>query len=193
VAGESLPQIEVADRAAWRGWLSDHHAESGSVWLVVPRKGMPGHLTYDDIVEEALCFGWVDSLVRKRDAVSSMLLISPRKPKSAWSAPNKARVEKLEALGLMTPAGRRLVEEAKASGKWSLLDGVEAGEIPNDLMEALESLPPAREQFEAFPRSIKRGILEWIIQAKKPETRAKRVAETATLAQKGERANQFRR
>lgn len=193
MAGEDLPQVEVPDRAGWREWLRAHHTQSGSVWLVVPRKGQPGHLPYDDIVEEALCFGWVDSLVRKRDAVSSLLLISPRKPKSAWSAPNKARVEKLEALGLMAPAGRRLVDEAKASGKWSLLDSVEAGEIPDDLMEALESLPPAREKFEAFPRSIKRGILEWIIQAKKPETRAKRIAETAALAQKGERANQFRR
>jgi uncharacterized protein YdeI (YjbR/CyaY-like superfamily) len=193
VAGEHLEQVEIGSRAALRSWLAAHHRQAESIWLVVWKKGSPRHVPYDDIVEEALCFGWVDSLPRKLDAERSMLLLSPRKPKSAWSKPNKERVERLIASGLMAPAGLAVVDRAKAAGTWDKLDGVEALEVPPDLAEAFARYSGAAGHFAAFPRSAKRGILEWIVQAKKPETRAKRVDETARLAAENIRANQFRR
>ncbi len=152
----------------------------------------PRYLPYDAIVEEALCFGWVDSLPRELDAERSMHLLAPRKPGSAWSKVNKARVERLAAEGLMTPAGWAKIDRAKADGSWSKLDDVEALVIPPDLQRALADHPPATRNFDGFPRSSKRLILEWIAQAKGGATRARRVAETAQRAAKNERANHHR-
>jgi uncharacterized protein YdeI (YjbR/CyaY-like superfamily) len=121
-----------------------------------------------------------------------MLLYTPRKPKSAWSAPNKQRVARLLAAGLMAARGLEMVELARTSGRWTALDGVEALEVPEDLAAALEVMPPASTHFGAFPRSAKRGILEWISTAKRPETRQARILESATLAQRNERANQWK-
>jgi uncharacterized protein YdeI (YjbR/CyaY-like superfamily) len=143
-------------------------------------------------VEEALCFGWIDSLPRKLDEKRSMLLLAPRKAKSAWSALNKARVEKLLAAKLMQPAGLAVIAAAKASGHWSKLDAVELLEIPDDLGKALAKSAAARKNFDTFPRSVRRAILEWIIQAKKPETRAARITETVSKAKDNIRANQWR-
>jgi uncharacterized protein YdeI (YjbR/CyaY-like superfamily) len=192
-AGSDLPRIEVTSRAQLRAWLEAHHATSGSIWLVTWKKQTPDrHVPYDAIVEESLCFGWVDSLPRKLDADRTMLLLSPRKPGSAWSAANKARVERLQTAGRMAPAGLATVEAAKADGAWTFLDDVERLEVPADLAEALRKHPEAAEHFAAFPRSVRRGILEWIKQARRPETRTKRIAETASLAAQNKRANQFR-
>jgi uncharacterized protein YdeI (YjbR/CyaY-like superfamily) len=192
-AGNDLPQVEVTSRARLRAWLEANHATSGSIWLVSWKKQTPDrHVPYDAIVEEALCFGWVDSLPRKMDAERTMLLLSRRKPGSAWSAANKARVERLTTVGSMAPAGLATVEAAKADGSWSFLDEVERLEVPADLAEALAKHAEAAEYFAAFPRSVRRGILEWIKQAKRPETRAKRITETASLAAQNKRANQFR-
>lgn len=191
-AGSDLPRIEFTSRAQLRAWLEAHHASSGSVWLVIWKKqDLERHLPYDAIVEEALCFGWVDSLPRKLDAERSMLLLSRRKPGSAWSAANKARIARLTEARHMAPAGLAAVEAAKADGSWSFLDDVERLEVPPDLTDALAQHPEAANHFAAFPRSVRRGILEWIKQAKRPETRSVRVAETATLAQANKRANQF--
>jgi uncharacterized protein YdeI (YjbR/CyaY-like superfamily) len=121
-----------------------------------------------------------------------MHLLAPRKPGSAWSRVNKERAERLIASGLMTEAGLAKIEQAKANGSWSKLDDVEALTIPGDLAEALSAHPPAAANFDGFPRSSKRLILEWIIQAKRSETRAKRIEETARLAAKNERANHYR-
>jgi uncharacterized protein YdeI (YjbR/CyaY-like superfamily) len=184
--------VEIYSRAAWRGWLKKHHAQGESIWLVFWKKGDPRHVPNGDIVEEALCFGWVDSLPRKLDAQRSMLLLSPRRAGSAWSKLNKQRAEHMIAEGLMTPAGLSRIEEAKKNGLWSRLDGVDALEVPADLAAALKAHKPAAANWEAFPRSVKRGILEWILQAKRPETRARRVAETAVRASRNERANQWR-
>jgi uncharacterized protein YdeI (YjbR/CyaY-like superfamily) len=189
---DDLPRVPIDSRAAWRTWLQRHHATSGSVWLVIHRKGRGPHVPYDDVVEEALCFGWVDSLVRKLDDDRSMLLLAPRKPGSAWSKPNKERVARLVASGAMTPAGLAKVEAAKAGGTWTKLDAVEALTVPKDLAAAFRKHAGSAARFDAFPRSAKRGILEWIEQAKKPETRARRVAETAALAARNERANQWK-
>jgi uncharacterized protein YdeI (YjbR/CyaY-like superfamily) len=122
-----------------------------------------------------------------------MLWLSPRKPGSGWSKLNKERVERVIAAGLMTPAGLEKIETAKQDGSWSALDAIEALEVPADLAEALASYASARQHFDAFPRSVKRGILEWIANAKRPATRAKRIEETAHLAEDNIRANQWRR
>ena len=193
-SGESIEQVEVRSRSELRDWLAQHYDQSGSIWLVTYKKSEgPLYIPYGDIVDEALCFGWVDSLPRKLDDRRSMLLLSPRKPRSNWSAINRARVEKLTAAGLMHPAGIAKVEAAKADGRWNFLDEVEALAIPDDLMAELQKYPEALGFFEQFPRSVKRGILEWIVQAKRPETRGKRIAETARLAAENRRANQFQR
>lgn len=193
-AGEHLEKVEIDSRDAWRRWLKANHGRTGSVWVVTWKKADPDrHVPYDALVEEALAFGWVDSLPRKLDEARSMLLMSPRKPGGAWSAANKARIDRLIGDGRMEPAGLAAVERAKADGTWSKLDAVEALQIPDDLARAFEGLPGSREKFEAFPRSVKRGVLEWIVQAKRPETRARRVEETARLAAENRRAAGFER
>ena len=180
-------------RANWRAWLAKHQAQTEGVWLISYKKatGKP-RFEYDEAVEEALCFGWVDSKPNKLDDERSLLYFAPRKGGTGWSKPNKERVERLIAAALMMPAGLAKVEAAKQDGTWTALDGVEALEVPPDLAQALAALPNAQENWDAFPRSVKRGILEWIVNAKKPETRAKRIEETATLANENKRANQWR-
>lgn len=191
---ENLEQIEVKSRADLRAWLTANHEQGESIWLVTYKKAVADwYVEYDAVVEECLCFGWVDSLTRAKDDQRTMLLLAPRKEKSAWSASNKARVEKLMSTGLMEPPGLAKIEAAKKNGMWEFLDDVEALISPPDLVAALENYPDAKTHFDAFPRSPKRGILEWIKQAKKPETRAKRIEETARLAQDNDRANQFKR
>jgi uncharacterized protein YdeI (YjbR/CyaY-like superfamily) len=150
-------------------------------------------IEYNDAVEEALCFGWVDSKANKLDDARSMLWFAPRKSGSGWSRLNKERVERMLAAGLMAPAGLAKVEAARRDGSWEALDTVEALEIPPDLAEALAGYSLAEANFAIFPRSVKRGILEWISNARKPETRARRIAETARLAQENQRANQWPR
>ncbi len=180
-------------RAEWRDWLAAHHAQDDGVWLISYKKatGKPA-MTYDEAVEEALCWGWVDSLPRKLDEARTMLYYAPRKGGSGWSRPNKERVERAITNGQMTQAGLAKVEAAKADGTWTMLDAVENLEVPDDLTAEFDQYPNARTNWDAFPRSAKRGILEWIIQAKRPETRAKRVEETARLAEDNSRANQWR-
>jgi uncharacterized protein YdeI (YjbR/CyaY-like superfamily) len=186
--------VLVETRAQWRRWLESHHERESGLWLVTWKKasGKP-QLAYDDLVEEALAFGWVDSKTQALDAWRSMLWLAPRRPGSLWSGPNKLRVQRLIDAGLMTPAGQAKVDAAMADGTWSALDAVEALEVPPDLADAFAAQPGSRAQWDGFPRSVKRGVLEWIVQAKKPETRAKRVLETASLATRGERANQWRK
>jgi uncharacterized protein YdeI (YjbR/CyaY-like superfamily) len=179
--------------AAWRKWLEQNHTRAEGVWLISYKKatGKP-RFEYDEAVEEALCFGWIDSKPNKLDDERSMLWFAPRKANTGWSKINKARAEKMIAAGHMMPAGLAKIEAAKRDGSWSALDMIEALEVPPDLAAALSANPIAQQYFDAFPRSVKRGILEWIANAKKPETRAKRVNETARLAAENIRANQWR-
>ena len=192
-AAEAYPQVEVASRAALRAWLASAHDTSRGAWVVTFKKHVADrHVDAAAVAEEALCVGWIDSLPRALDEDRTMLLVTPRKPRSAWSAVNKERVARLIAAGQMTPAGLAVVEAARQSGTWAALDAVEALQLPDDLLAAFDAAPPvARTHFEAFPRSTKRGILEWIQNAKKPDTRAKRVAETVSLAVDNVRANQW--
>ncbi|HRW47023.1 MAG: YdeI/OmpD-associated family protein [Caldilinea sp.] len=185
--------IHPLTRAEWRDWLSANHTRTEGIWLITFKKatGKP-RVEYDEAVEEALCFGWIDSKPNKLDDERSLLWFAPRKAGTGWSRPNKERVDRMIAQGLMTPAGAAKIEAAKADGSWSALDAVEALELPPDLRAALRSNPPAATYWEAFPRSIKRGILEWILNARTPQTRARRVLETAELAAQNRRANQWR-
>ena len=183
-------RVEVRSRAEWRAWLAAHHARSEGIWLVTYRKGEGRpHLPWGEIVDEALCFGWIDSLPRRLDADRTMLLLAPRRPGSRWSAVNKRKVEKLIREGQMHPAGLAKVEAAKRDGTWDALNEVDLLIVPDDLAAALAEAGDAASRFAAFPPSARRGILEWIAAAKRPETRAKRIAETARLAAKGARAN----
>jgi len=185
--------VHPKTRAEWREWLEHHHPRTEGVWLITYKKatGKP-RIEYEEAVEEALCFGWIDSKANKLDDERSMLWMSPRKPGTGWSRPNKERIERLVAAGVIAPAGLAKIEAAKKDGSWEALDAVEALEIPPDLEKALAGYGAAKHNFEAFPRSVKRAILEWISNAKRPETRAKRVEETARLAAENRRANQWR-
>jgi uncharacterized protein YdeI (YjbR/CyaY-like superfamily) len=187
---KDFARVEVDSRAALRRWLEAHHAQAESIWLVTYKKAAGArYLPYDAIVEEALAFGWIDSLPRALDAQRTMILLSPRKAGSSWSAVNRARVERLIASGAMHAAGLARIEAAKADGSWSRLDAVEALTVPEDLAAALVPGSVADTHFRAFPRSVTRGILEWIGNAKAPETRARRIAETAAKAADNLRAN----
>jgi uncharacterized protein YdeI (YjbR/CyaY-like superfamily) len=192
VAPDGKPWVHPLDRAAWRAWLIANHATSNGAYLVTWRRHTgKAAVSYDDAVEEALCVGWVDATARKLDDDRSLLWFTARRPRSAWSRPNKIRVERLLAQGLMLPAGLAAIEEARRRGTWSLLDDVEDLVVPDDLAAAFAANPPAQAKWDAFSRSARRGILEWIVQAKRPETRARRIEETATLAARNEKANQW--
>lgn len=191
-AASNYERVAIASRAELRRWLEKHHRTSRGAWVVAFKKKVKDkHVDAVAIGEEALCFGWIDSLPRALDDERSMLLITPRKPRSNWSKVNKDRVARLTAAGLMTEAGLAMVEAAKASGTWTALDAVERGELPDDLRDRFARSPRALAHFEAFPPSARRGILEWINAAKRPQTRAARIEETVTLAAQNVRALQW--
>lgn len=193
-AADDYPAEPVESRAGWRAWLAENHASAPGCWAVVWKKGSGGpHVPYDDIVEEALAHGWVDSLGRRLDEARAMLLVTPRRPASAWSAANKRRIARLTEAGLMAEAGRAVVAAAKESGTWSALDEVERLVEPGELRAALDGVPGARANWDAFPPSARRAILGWISTAKRAPTRARRVEETARLAGENVRANQWPR
>jgi uncharacterized protein YdeI (YjbR/CyaY-like superfamily) len=181
------------DRQEWRAWLAENHATVPGVWLIFYKKesGKP-RVAYDEAVEEALCFGWIDSRPNALDDERFMQLFSPRNVKSPWSKLNKQRVEKLIQEGLMTPAGLEKIEAAKQNGSWSKWDEIEELEVPPDLAEALAANQAAYNHFTAFSPSSKKNILWWIASAKRPETRAKRIAETVRLATDNIKANHYR-
>jgi uncharacterized protein YdeI (YjbR/CyaY-like superfamily) len=185
--------VHPKTRAEWRKWLKQNHTRTEGVWLIGYKKGTgQPRLEYDEAVEEAPCFGWIDSKPNKLDEDRSMLWYAPRQMGTGWSKINKARAEKMIKAGRMTPAGLAKIEAAQRDGSWNALDAIEALEVPPDLAAAVSANPIAQQHFAAFPHSVKRGILEWIANAKKPETRARRVEETARLAAENIRANQWR-
>lgn len=188
---EDLQRVEIESAADLKNWLARHHTQTESVWLVSCKKHVAHkYVAYDEIVDAVVSFGWIDSQVRKLDEDRSMLLLSPRKRGSAWSKVNKDRVARLAAAGLIHPAGQAKVDAAKRDGSWSFLDDVEALIKPADLVAAFERHPGAAENFDAFGRSAQRALLEWIKLAKRPETRARRVEETARQAAANRKANQ---
>ena len=191
---DGKPTFHAPDVAAWRDWLARHGETETGLWLIIYRKDstVPS-IDYPTAVDHALCYGWIDSKPNKRDAESYFQYFSPRQPKSNWSRVNKEKIARLDAAGLVAPPGQRMVALAKNSGTWTALDDVENLVIDPDLRAAFAAAPPAaRANFDAFPRSAKRGILEWIFNAKRPATRARRIRETVDLAARNERANQYR-
>ena len=187
---DDFQRLQITDRRQLRKWLAANHGQADGIWLVTFKKhGGARHVPYDAIVEEVLCFGWIDSLPRRLDDDRTMLFLSPRRPGSPWSRLNKNRVAKLDKAGQLEPPGQAKIDEAKADGSWVLLDDVEDLVIPNDLAGALESVPDARRHFDAFSDSSKKAILWWIKSAKRAPTREKRIHETAELAGQNIRAN----
>jgi uncharacterized protein YdeI (YjbR/CyaY-like superfamily) len=187
---DALPDVVCETRDAWRAWLAANHAISTGVWLVINKKGSGRPvLAYDDLVAEALCFGWVDSVPNKLDETRYRLMVTPRKPGSVWSAANKTRIARLLEAGLMAPAGLAALAAAKADGSWDALAASDALVPPPDLAAALAASPVALATFEAFSASSRKNILQYVLSAKRPETRARRIAETVALAAEGLRAN----
>jgi uncharacterized protein YdeI (YjbR/CyaY-like superfamily) len=181
------PRVQPESRAAWRAWLADHHGRESGVWLVTWKRhtGRPT-VTYEEAVEEALCFGWIDGVLGRLDGDRSMQRFAPRKPTSSWARSNKERVARLEAAGLMADAGRRAVEIARGNRSWESLDVIDSLVVPDDLAAALAERPGARERFDASSASVRRSALAWVYQAKRPATRAGRVEQVAAIAERGE-------
>lgn len=176
-AGDGRRYVHAETRAALRRWLTAHQDDGVGAWIVSWKKatGRPA-VPYDEVVEELLCVGWVDSTSGSLDPERGMLWCAPRKKGSGWARTNKDRVARLEAAGLLQARGAAVIAAAKADGSWSRLDSVENLEEPPDLTAALDADPAARANWDAFPRSVKRGFLELVVQAKKAETRERRIA-----------------
>src|SRR5687768_12416115 len=169
-----LPRFRPTSRKAWRDWLAKHHTSSTGVWLVYAKKhsGL-ATLTYNDAVEEALCFGWIDSKINPIDDTFYMQVFTPRKAQSAWSALNRTRVKRLVAAGLMTAAGAAAIRAAKKSGTWEATKHADDLVIPPDLAKALQSNAEARRHWESYTPSRRKGVLYRLAGAKRPETRAR--------------------
>jgi uncharacterized protein YdeI (YjbR/CyaY-like superfamily) len=188
-APDGRPMAGPFDRAGWRGWLVANHGTSTGVYLVSWRRPTGRtSVPYEEAVEEALCVGWVDSTGRVIDDERSIQWFAPRRAKSVWARSNKERVARLTAAGLMLPAGLAAVEEAKRNRMWTLLDDVENLVVPDDLASALAGAPPAEANWDAFSRSARRAMLEWVVQAKRPETRVARISRIVESAQRNDRA-----
>ncbi|NLE22324.1 MAG: hypothetical protein GX624_06050 [Actinobacteria bacterium] len=176
----------AVDRAAWREWLAAHHEERTQVWLLLQKKHVkePG-VCYDEAVEEALCWGWIDGLTKTWDERSYAVRFTPRRPGSVWSRSNVARVERMIARGMMTPAGMASVEEAKRRGTWDQASSRRLDATPPDLEAALAGVPAARERWESWPAGPRRQYVYWVLDAKRPATRARRIAEVVRRAAAG--------
>ncbi len=187
-AKSSAERVYVADREAWRQWLAKNHAKLKGIWLVFDKKtAREDRLKYADAVEEALCFGWIDSTLNPIDHAQYMQLFTPRKPKSGWSKLNKDRVARLTEQRLMTKRGLDAIESAKKNGSWIHLDQIEAMVIPVDLAAALKAKPVAERNFDALPRFSRKQFLYWINGGKREETRKHRIKIVVELAAKNER------
>jgi uncharacterized protein YdeI (YjbR/CyaY-like superfamily) len=180
--------VEAVDRDAWQRWLDANHATHTGAWLVMWRRAASGRgVEYVAAVEEALCFGWVDGRAEAIDDLRSRQYFAPRKARSPWAKSNRERVERLSAEGRMAPAGIAVVERAKADGSWTIFESVDRLEVPGDLAEALAARPAARETWDAYPRSVRHAALSWVVLARRPETREKRITAIADAAQRGAR------
>jgi uncharacterized protein YdeI (YjbR/CyaY-like superfamily) len=189
---EPVETVIAEDRKSWRDWLAANHATSPGVWLIIyKKKSGKQKLTYPEIVEEALSFGWIDNKTNKVDSVSYKLKLTPRKPGSGWAKSNKERVKKLIEQGLMTPAGLEKIETAKADGSWNLWDSVEDLKLPDDLIQALAADKRAQANFKAFSNSYKKVLLYWLESAKMPQTRVNRISKIIESAALNENIQQF--
>jgi uncharacterized protein YdeI (YjbR/CyaY-like superfamily) len=183
-----LPVLHLPDAGAWRAWLEQNHATSPGVWLVQRKKaGQVPAPARDEALDEALCFGWIDGQARRRDDDTTLQRWTPRRPRSPWSARNVAIVARLEAEGRMTDAGRAEVERAKADGRWeAAYDGPATAELPADLLAAIEANPDAQAWFDVLTKANRFALYLRITQAKRPETRARRIADLVDRLARGE-------
>lgn len=187
--GVELPELTVADAGAWRAWLEAHHAQRGGVWLVLAKKGTsePTTLRYDEALEEALCFGWIDGQVSRRDEQTYRQRFTPRRARSRWSQRNVGIVERLMADGRMQSAGRAQVEAAKADGRWEeAYAGSARITVPEDLAAALAASPAAAAKFAQLTSQNRYAILYGLGDAKRPDTRARRLAKFVAMLERGE-------
>jgi uncharacterized protein YdeI (YjbR/CyaY-like superfamily) len=185
-------QFYPQSAAEWRTWLQEHHIAQSSVWVVYYKKqtGIPT-LTWSEAVDEALCFGWIDSVKKKLDEQRSIQYFSKRKPTSMWSKINKDKVDVLIANGKMMPAGMACIDIARQNGTWSMMDEAETLEMPPDLQAALAAVPGTTDFFVAQSRSRRKSMLQWLLMAKMPATRARRVQEIVLLASQQRTPSQF--
>lgn len=181
-------QVPIETISAWHEWLRDNHHRPDGVWVVLWRShtGRP-HPTYDELIREALCWGWIDGQSKSLDADRSLLWFTRRKATSVWAASNKARVAELEAQGRLQPAGIAQIEQAKADGRWTLLESAEALIEPTELAAALDAAPSARRYWDGLTPGVRKQALSWIAIAKRPETRTARIAQISARAGRGER------
>ena len=187
---KNYPVYYAEDTLSWRKWLEDHGGNISSVFLILYKKscGVPS-ITYDEAVNVALCYGWVDSKINKRDEISWYQYFAKRNPKSNWSRINKLKVEQLISNGLMTKNGLEMIRLAEETGTWTALDDVENLIMPEEMKTMMNHNTVALQYWEKFPKSVKRGILEWICNAKKIETKMARIEKTVLLAAENKRAN----
>jgi uncharacterized protein YdeI (YjbR/CyaY-like superfamily) len=184
-----LPELLVADAGAWRAWLATHHGDTAGVWLVLAKKGttQPTTLSYAEALDDALCHGWIDGQVRRRDERTFRQRFTPRRARSAWSARNVAHVTRLRAEGRMHEAGERAVAAAQADGRW---DAAYAGprtiEVPGDLAAALDAQPRARQMFELLTSQNRYAVLLRVDSAKRSDTRARRIEKFVAMLARGE-------
>jgi uncharacterized protein YdeI (YjbR/CyaY-like superfamily) len=184
-----FPIYHPADLAAWRSWLAANADTARGVWVASWKKASGrDSVPYADLVEEAICFGWIDSTVNNLDDERGLQLMTPRKPRSGWTRLNRQRVATLEEQGRMADAGRRAVDVAKANGWWTIYDSVEDLLEPDELAVALDANPAARTAWDGFPPSARKQMLWWVVSARKPETRAGRVGKIVAEAAEGRRA-----
>jgi uncharacterized protein YdeI (YjbR/CyaY-like superfamily) len=183
-----FPIYHPVDLGAWRAWLAAHHATARGCWVASWRgQRSAERVPYPDLVEEALCWGWIDSTANVLDDDRGLQMMTPRKPKSSWTRLNRRRVAEMEEQGRMTDAGRRIIEIAKANGWWTILDPVEDLIEPDDLTVALDADPAARAGWDALPPSAKKYQLFQIVSAAGADTRARRIAKVAADAAAGRR------
>lgn len=185
---DDAEQLEPATVGEWAAWLAEHHDRGVGVWLVSRRRAADRAFSYEDSVIEALRWGWVDSTQKPVDEDRSRMWFAPRRPGSIWTRPNKARVARLAAEGRLEAPGRAAVDAAKAGGSWTLMDAVDDRVVPDDLAAALEARPGSRAQWDGFSASAQKQMLAWVVMAKRPATRAQRVAAIAEAAARGEKA-----
>jgi len=187
-----LDYLYATTRQEWREWLHENHTKKQGVWLIQYKKGTgKPSLAWSDAVDEALCFGWIDSIKKRRDEESSVQFFSKRKPTSTWSKINKEKVDRLIENGLMAPAGLKCIKMAKENGSWVCLDEVEALKIPKDLITAFKHYKGAKNYFDSLSKSTRKAMLQWLVLAKREETREKRVNEIAALASRSLKPKQF--
>lgn len=193
MAEKELDTFCPDSRKDWRKWLIKNHLSKQSVWLIYyKKKSKVTSLNWSEAVEEALCFGWIDSKAKPLDEEKFMQFFSRRKPNGTWSKINKEKIKLLTAAGLMAPAGLDIIEKAKQNGSWTILDDVEELILPKDLLKEFRSRPGSKTYFLSLSKSTRKSMLQWLVLSKLPETRQKRIKEIVERAGMKQKPKQFR-